>query len=133
MGPKVSVRLDGNPGVATDAAHRNSRSRVQTRDPCRLQESAAYIPDDNPLTPEKIALGKQLFWDKRWSYNGTVACVSCHQPDHGWTDQQQFSTHANGKPTARRAPTIVNRVFGKQQLWTSKSRRSRTPTGPMRW
>jgi len=55
---------------------------------------------------------------KRWSYNGTVACVSCHQPDHGWADPQQFSTHANRKPTARRAPTIVNRVFSKQQLWT---------------
>jgi Di-haem cytochrome c peroxidase len=45
--------------------------------PLGLQEQAAYIPDDNPLTPEKIALGKQLFWDKRWSRNGTVACVSC--------------------------------------------------------
>ncbi len=44
--------------------------------------------------------------------------MSCHQPDHGWADLQQFSTHANGKPTARRAPTIVNRVFSKQQLWT---------------
>ena len=34
--------------------------------PPGLQESAAYIPDDNPLTPEKIALGKQFFWDPRW-------------------------------------------------------------------
>src|SRR2546428_9938563 len=41
-----------------------------------LQEQAAYIPDDNPLTPEKIALGKKFFWDRRWSANGTVACVS---------------------------------------------------------
>lgn len=46
--------------------------------PLGLQEQAAWMPDDNPLTPEKIALGKQLFWDKRWSRNGTVACVSCH-------------------------------------------------------
>jgi cytochrome c peroxidase len=33
--------------------------------PLGLQEQAAFVPDDNPLTPEKIALGKQLFWDKR--------------------------------------------------------------------
>jgi cytochrome c peroxidase len=56
---------------------------VKLRLPLGLQEQAAYVPDDNPLTPEKIALGKQFFWDKRWSRNGTVACVSCHDPKHG--------------------------------------------------
>lgn len=86
--------------------------------PLGLQETAAYIPDDNPLTPEKIALGKQFFWDKRWSFNGTVACESCHQPGHGWSDPLQFSMHANGKPTPRRAPTIINRLFSDRQLWT---------------
>lgn len=86
--------------------------------PLGLQEQAIFIPDDNPLTPEKIALGKQFFWDKRWSKSGTVACVSCHQPNHGWTDPQRFSTNFEGKPTARRAPTIVNRLFSDRQLWT---------------
>lgn len=86
--------------------------------PLGLQEQAAYILDDNPLTPEKIALGKQLFWDKRWSFSGTVACVSCHPPDHGWSDPLQFSIHANGKPTPRHAPTIINRLFSDRQLWT---------------
>lgn len=86
--------------------------------PAGLQASAAYVPDDNPSTPEKIALGKKFFWDKRWSTSGTVACVSCHQPDHGWTDPQQFSTNFAGKPTPRRAPTIVNRLFSDRQLWT---------------
>ncbi len=93
-------------------------AEYKLRLPRGLQEQAAYIPDDNPLTPEKIALGKQFFWDKRWSFNGTVACVSCHPPDHGWSDPLQFSMHANGKPTARRAPTIVNRLFSDRQLWT---------------
>jgi cytochrome c peroxidase len=86
--------------------------------PLGLQEQAAYIPGNNPLTPEKIALGKQFFWDKRWSFSGTVACVSCHQPDHGWSDPRQFSTHANGKPTPRHPATIINRLFSDRQLWT---------------
>ncbi len=51
--------------------------------PLGLQEQAAYVPDDNPLTAEEIALGKQLFWDTRWSRNGTIACLSCHDPNHG--------------------------------------------------
>ena len=119
MGPKASVRLLVAIlafALILPAGARGAEYKLAL--PLGLQESAAYVPDDNPLTPEKIALGKQFFWDKRWSFNGTVACVSCHQPGHGWADPQQFSTHANGKPTARRAPTIVNRVFSKQQLWT---------------
>jgi hypothetical protein len=71
-----------------------------------LQEQAAYLPEDNPLTLEKIALGKQLFWDKRWSQNGTVACVSCHDPNHGWADPRQFSSRFDGKPTPRHSPTL---------------------------
>ena len=90
----------------------------QLKLPLGLQEQAAFIPDNNPPTPEKIALGKQFFWDKRWSKSSTVACVSCHPPDHGWTDPQRFSTNFEGKPTPRRAPTIVNRLFSDRQLWT---------------
>ena len=86
--------------------------------PLGLQEQAAYIPDENAPTSEKIALGKQLFWDPRWSKSGTVACASCHPPEHGWSDPRQFSLSFEGKPTPRHAPTIINRLFSDQQLWT---------------
>jgi cytochrome c peroxidase len=86
--------------------------------PLGLQEQAAFIPDDNALTAEKIALGKQFFWDKRWSRNGTVACVSCHEPTHGWADPRQFSARFDGKPTSRHSPTLVNRLFSDAQQWT---------------
>ena len=86
--------------------------------PLGLDADATFVPADNPMTPEKIALGKQFFWDKRWSKSKTVACVSCHQPDHGWTDRERFSTNFEGKATPRRAPTLVNRLFSDQQLWT---------------
>lgn len=95
-----------------------SEAQESIKLPLGLQVEAAFIPDDNPQTPEKIALGKKFFWDKRWSASGTVACVSCHQPDRGWTDPQQFSINFAGKPTPRRAPTIINRLFSDVQLWT---------------
>ena len=88
--------------------------------PLGLQEHAAYVPDDNRPTREKIALGKQLFWDKRWSRNGTVACVSCHDPTHGWADSRQFSLTFEGKPTARHASTLVNRLFSDRQHRTGE-------------
>ncbi len=86
--------------------------------PLGLDADSAYIPDDNPMAPAKIALGKKFFWDKRWSVNGAVACVSCHPPEHGWSDPGQFSMNFAGKPTPRHAPTIVNRLFSDRQLWT---------------
>lgn len=100
--------------VGTGAAKGQEKLKL----PLGLQGDAAFIPEDNPQTPEKIALGKKFFWDKRWSVSGNVACVSCHQPNHGWSDSKQFSTDFAGKPTPRHAPTIVNRLFSDQQLWT---------------
>jgi cytochrome c peroxidase len=100
--------------VVNDAAASDDVRSV----PAGLPERAMRIPADNPPTPAKIALGKQFFWDPRWSVNRTVACVSCHQPDSGWTDARRFSITALGQPTPRRAPPIINRVFGERHLWT---------------
>jgi cytochrome c peroxidase len=86
--------------------------------PTGLQADAAQIPDDNPITSEKVALGKKFFWDKRWSASGTVACATCHRPDHGWSDPRRFSIDFEGKPTPRHAPTLVNRLFSDQQHWS---------------
>jgi cytochrome c peroxidase len=95
-------------------------AEYQLQLPLGLAERFAYIPGDNPLTPDKVAFGKQLFWDKRWSRSGTIACVSCHQPDHGWSAPQQFSLDFAEKPTARHTPTIINRLFSVQQHWTGR-------------
>jgi cytochrome c peroxidase len=85
--------------------------------PVGLSERFAYIPEDNPLTSDKINLGKQIFWDRRWSKSRTVACVSCHRPDHGWSDLRQNSPDHAGQPTARHSPTIINRLFSEVQGW----------------
>jgi len=92
-------------------------AEFKLRLPLGLQEQAAYIPDGNPLTAQKVALGKQLFWDTRWSRNGTVACVSCHEPAHGWADPRRVSLRFDGTPTARHSPTLVNRLFSDVQQW----------------
>jgi len=86
--------------------------------PLGLDADSAFVPADNSMTPERIALGKKFFWDKRWSISGTVACVSCHRPEHGWSDPSQFSINFAGKPTPRHSPTIENRLFSDRQLWT---------------
>ena len=44
------------------------------------------VPADNPLTPEKVELGKQLYFDPRLSCDDTVSCASCHDPKKGWSN-----------------------------------------------
>ena len=85
--------------------------------PPGLQGGPVHVPEDNPITAEKVALGKQVFWDTRLSADGSVACVSCHLPEHGWADPRPLSVHVGGVITRRRSPTLVNRLFSVQQGW----------------
>ncbi|MFQ5923988.1 MAG: cytochrome-c peroxidase [Anaerolineales bacterium] len=89
--------------------------------PLGLQEQALYLPPDNPLTAEKIALGKQLYFDTRLSLDKTVACASCHNPRFGYTDGQAVSTGIGGQKGGRSAPTTVNRAFSKEQFWDGRA------------
>jgi cytochrome c peroxidase len=92
------------------------------RAPHGLEAATLVIPDDNPITPEKVELGKQLFFDARWSRSKTVSCASCHPPEHGWADPRRFSVRADGKPTPRHSPAVINRAFGTAQQWTGARR-----------
>ena len=89
--------------------------------PLGLQEDAAYIPPDNPLTAEKISLGKQLYFDKRLSADGTVACASCHATDKGFSDGRSTSTGIKGQVGGRNAPVTINRLFSQDQFWDGRS------------
>lgn len=76
---------------------------------------AMTLPADNPSTPAKLALGKQLFVDKRLSGSGTMACQSCHYRDLGWTDAQAFSRKDDGSLNVRHTPSLYN--VGYQTAW----------------
>ena len=53
-------------------------------------------PADNPTTPERVALGRLLFWDPILSGQKDVACATCHHPDFGYSDGLDLSVGANG-------------------------------------
>ena len=89
--------------------------------PLGLQEDAAYIPPDNPLTAEKISLCKQLYFDKRLSADGTVACATCHATDKGFSDSRPTSTGIKGQVGGRNAPVTINRLFSQDQFWDGRS------------
>src|SRR6185437_13933813 len=78
-------------------------------------------PADNALTPEKVALGKQLFFDKRLSKDGTMACESCHLPDKGWTDGNALSTKVGGGVNGRHSPSLYNVGYNEHWYWDGRS------------
>ncbi len=65
-------------------------------------------PTENPMTSEKIELGKKLFFDKQLSSDGTVSCATCHFPQFAFSDQKTFSDGVQGRKTQRNAPSILN-------------------------
>ena len=80
------------------------------------------VPDDNPLTPEKIALGRRLFSDRVLSRDGTRSCASCHDPDRAFTDGRPVAIGVRGRRGTRNAPTLINRGYGRAQFWDGRAR-----------
>lgn len=69
------------------------------------------IPDNNPLTPSKIALGKRLFYDTALSIDSTVACGSCHKQEFAFADNRSISPGIEGKLGFRNVPSLANVAF----------------------
>jgi cytochrome c peroxidase len=61
-----------------------------------------------PPTPERVRLGRWLFYDKRLSADGTVACASCHQSDHAFSQSTPVPTGIHGQKGRRKAPSFIN-------------------------
>lgn len=70
------------------------------------------IPEDNPQTPKKIALGRRLFFDRRLSPNDTMSCAMCHLPTQGFTvNEARLAVGINGQTTKRNPPTLYNVAY----------------------
>jgi len=80
------------------------------------------IPDDNPQTLEKIALGEELFLDMRFSTTGKVSCATCHDPEKAFTDSPLKTSEGIEKKTGtRNAPTVINAAYFRTQFWDGRS------------
>lgn len=78
------------------------------------------FPEDNPQSPEKIALGKELFEDKRFSADGTVSCMTCHEPTKGFADGLKVAEGIKKLKGTRNAPTVSNAVYYESQFWDGR-------------
>jgi cytochrome c peroxidase len=81
----------------------------------------APAPADNPTTPEKVELGRMLYFDPRFSSTGTVSCNSCHNLMLGGEDNRNFSMGVHGKTGGRSSPTVWNAAFASSQFWDGRA------------
>ena len=94
------------------------RPRDQVGLPAALTKSV--IPPGSPLTPAVISLGAKLFFDGRFSGDGTVACATCHDPARAFTDGRPVSIGIGGRAGQRNAPTLLNALYNKTQFWDGR-------------
>src|SRR6266852_5235070 len=79
------------------------------------------VPEDNPLTAEKIALGRRLFFDRRLSRDGSISCASCHDPSRAFSDGRPVTAGVFGRQGRRNASAIVNRGYGRSFFWDGRA------------
>jgi len=99
---------------------------VLAQTPAQLRPLFAPLPPqfetkDNALTPERVALGRMLYFDKRLSKNHDVACNSCHLLDRYGVDGEPVSTGHKKQKGGRNAPTVYNAGAHLAQFWDGRA------------
>ena len=111
----VAVTVVAVPGQSQDA-----RESLLPKIPLGL-DLYMPIPEDNPVTPQKVALGRRLFFDPILSRDHTLSCASCHDPRRAFTDGRAVSVGVFGRKGTRSVPTLINRAYGDSFFWDGRS------------
>ena len=77
--------------------------------------------NDNRVTPEKVELGKALFFDPRLSASGVFSCYSCHNLTTGGDDNMETSVGHGWQKGPRNSPTVLNAVLNEAQFWDGRA------------
>lgn len=79
------------------------------------------VPADNPMTMEKIELGKMLYFDPRLSINHNLSCATCHDPDLGYSNAAPKAVGVNHAVGGMNAPTVLNAAYASAQFWDGRA------------
>lgn len=78
-------------------------------------------PAGNITTPERVELGRQLFFDPRLSGSNFISCATCHNPALGWSDGQRTAIGHGMQVLGRATPTILNTAYQRTQFWDGRA------------
>jgi cytochrome c peroxidase len=79
------------------------------------------VPEGNPLTKEKVELGRKLFFDARLSRDQSISCATCHDPKLAFTDSRKVARGIGGHLGERRVPRLINRGYGTSFFWDGRA------------
>lgn len=79
------------------------------------------VPEENPLSAQKIELGRRLFNDRRLSRDRSIACVSCHDPSRAFSDGRPLAIGIGKQLGRRSAPALINRGYGRAFFWDGRA------------
>ncbi|MFQ5652562.1 MAG: cytochrome-c peroxidase [bacterium] len=108
--------------VALSAMSGKSSDKDNVEVPGLAALPAPPIPADNPQTPEKVELGKLLFFDARLGGDVSIACSDCHNPTLGWQDAADICRGYPGTSHWRNCQTIINAAYLDKLFWAGAAR-----------
>lgn len=79
------------------------------------------IPANNPLTVNKIKLGRMLFYEKRISEDQLVACANCHKQEFAFGSDKPLDVKVHGAMTTRNTSVLFNLAFTKSFFWDGRT------------
>nr|WP_175476237.1 cytochrome c peroxidase [Evansella caseinilytica] len=79
------------------------------------------VPDDNPMTEEKLLLGQTLYFDTRLSGNDEVSCMNCHLPELGYGERRATFEKFGGGDGPRNSPTVINAGYYTLNFWDGRA------------
>jgi cytochrome c peroxidase len=79
------------------------------------------VPESNPLTPAKIALGERLFFEQGLSADRSISCASCHLPTRFFSDDKPLSVGVSGYLGMRNAPPLSNAAYASHLMWDGRA------------
>ncbi|MCF6324757.1 MAG: tryptophan tryptophylquinone biosynthesis enzyme MauG [Gammaproteobacteria bacterium] len=119
----TALLIGAGSAFASNPAPPKSEYMTPTFDSMITYTRPAEVPQGkgNAATPERIELGKHLFFDPRLSGSNFISCATCHNPALGWSDGQPTAI-GHGMQVLRRAtPTIINTAYQKFQFWDGRA------------
>lgn len=129
----VALVVAGPPGVAAVQRPEGRRTEAQSglasvalplpasAVATQLGLPSVPAPIAQPITPQLVAVGRTLFFDKRLSSDGKVSCGSCHQPERAFTDGRPVALGVDGHASRRNVPTLLNVAYRESLFWDGSS------------
>src|SRR5436190_19356374 len=110
-----------DPPETGDARHPPKSARTREDGDLPAPPGQVTHPKNNAATPEKVALGRELFFDRRLSRTGTISCATCHDPAKGFSNGRRFAVGIDGKPGKRKVPGLINVGHSGSLFWDGRA------------